>query len=171
MSNSPVFRVIIAALFALLVTGCDPAEKAAVEYQLRWQHMVNTDPRGGSKTVQMMIGATGSAVSQTDPVALVLSCTGGITDVYVIWRQYLGVYDPEVTWRVGSGEEVTQTWSLSTDNEATFAPQAVELIKHMMINDRFLIKTSPYASSPVSFEFDTAGLETEIKELREACDW
>ena len=119
----------------------------------------------------MMITAENQLESQKGRAALVLSCEGGVTDVYVIWRQYLGTYDLDVTWRVGSNPDVTESWSLSTDSEAIFAPEPVQLIKHMMANELFLIKTSPFGSSPVTLHFNTAGLEKEVAPLREACSW
>jgi hypothetical protein len=41
----------------------------------------------------------------------------------------------------------------------------------MMTTDLFLIKTTPFGSDPVTLEFNTAGLKTEVAELREACAW
>jgi hypothetical protein len=95
----------------------------------------------------------------------------GATKAYVVWRRYLGVFDPGITWQVGSDPTVTETWTLSADNEATFAPEPIELIKQMMIKDLFLIKTTLPGGVPVTLEFNTAGLNTEITELREACEW
>jgi type VI secretion system protein VasI len=162
---------LVLAILSAITMACDPVENVPEKPVLRWQHIQNTNPADGSKTVQMMIGAGNQSGGRNDPVALVLSCESGITDAYIIWRQYLGVYDPEITWRVGSDEETVETWSLSTDNEATFAPHAIALIKRMMINERFLVKTAPVDSSPITVEFNTAGLQTEITDLRQACGW
>lgn len=176
MSSSLISRLVVAGCLAATVMACDSGEPADGENsdghsQLRWQHNVSRDPRDGSKIVQMMTAADGHQTTQKEPVSLILSCAYGETDAYVIWRQYLGVYDLKVTWRVGTGEEVTESWSLSTDNGATFAPQPIELIKRMMLNDRFLIKTSPNGDPPVTVEFNTAGLEAEVAELRKTCSW
>jgi len=171
MLSSLISRFLIAFVLASLILACDRAADTPHEPGSRWHSIVSTDPVDGSKKVQMMIGAVDRLPSQKDHAALVLSCDRGTTDAYVIWRQYLGVYDLEVSWRVGSEQAVTETWSLSTDNEATFAPEPVELIKRMMANKLFLIKTTPFGSSPVTVEFNTAGLQTESAELREACAW
>jgi len=117
------------------------------------------------------MGTVNRLASEKAHVILVLTCTQGATNAYVVWRQYLGVYDPEVTWRVGSDPSVSETWVLSTDSEATFAPEPVELIKHMMTNDMFLIQTTPFGSTPVTMVFNTAGLKFEIAELRDTCAW
>lgn len=171
MLNSLINKSAIAISASLLVFACDQAENTPLEPKPRWQLVVDSDPQDGSKTAHMMITAVNRLESQKDHAALVLSCAGGTTDVYVIWRQYLGSYDLDVTWRVGSDPDVSETWSLSTDNEAIFAPEPVRLIKHMMVSELFLIKTSPFGSSPVTLQFNTAGLEKEVTPLREACSW
>ena len=172
MRLSSIFsRIVIVIIFSLFFSACDQAEEPQSEYQPRWQKIVDTNPLDGSKDVQMLMGTVNRLPSQKDNVILVLTCTQGATDAYVVWRQYLGVYDPEVTWRIGSDPSVTETWVLSTDNEATFSPEPVELIKRMMTNDSFLIQTTPFGSAPVTMAFNTAGLKTEITELRETCGW
>ena len=171
MLKSLINKSAIAISASLLVFACDQADHTPPEPKSRWQLVVESDPQDSSKTVHMMIAAVNRLESQKDNAALVLSCEGGTTDVYVIWRQYLGSYDLDVTWRVGSDPDVSETWSLSTDNEASFAPEPVQLIKHMMSIDLLLIKTSPFGSSPVTLQFNTAGLEKEVTPLREACSW
>jgi len=171
MVNSIFSRILIATIFAWFVAACDQPRNTQSENKPRWQLIVDTDPLDGSKDIQMLMGTVNRLPTQHDPVILVLTCMRGTTSAYVVWRRYLGVYDPEVTWRVGSDPSVTETWVLSTDNEATFAPEPVELIKNMMTNDLFLIKTTLFGSDPVTMEFNTAGLKTEVEELREACAW
>lgn len=124
-------RILIATVFAWLVAACDQPGNTQSENKHRWQIIVDTDPLDGSKDIQMLMGTVNRLPSQHDPVILVLTCMRGTTSAYVVWRRYLGVYDPEVTWRVGSDPSVTETWVLSTDNEATFVPEPVELIKNI----------------------------------------
>ena len=171
MVNSFFTRITVAVMLTSLVAACDRAEDTQAEPGHRWHKVVGTDSPGGQKNVQMVIGAVERLPSQKDRASLVLSCNQGLTDAYVVWRQYLGVYDPDVTWLAGSDPAVTETWTLSTDNEATFAPDPVELIKQMMNRDLFLIKTTPFGGAPVTVEFNTAGLKTEVTELRETCGW
>ncbi len=171
MSHSLISRLVIALFFGAFLPACDQTETTPGGKESRWHHVDSTDPADGSKTVHMMIAAENRLQSQKNHAALVLSCEGGTTDVYIIWRQYLGSYDLDVTWRVGSAEEVTELWKLSTDSEAIFAPEPVALIKSMMANEVFLIKTAPFGSGPKTLVFNTAGLEAEITPLQEACAW
>ena len=151
--------------------ACDQVETTTGGNESRWHRVASTDPADGSKTLHMMIEAEDKLQGQKNRAALVLSCEGGVTGVYVIWRQYLGSYDLDVTWRVGSGEEVTELWSLSTDNEAIFAPEPVVLLKSMMANELFLIKTAPFGSGPQTLVFNTAKLGSEVAVLQENCAW
>lgn len=171
MVHSIFSRLVSTMIFALLVAACDQVDKPHSKYKPRWQKIVDTDPLDHSKDIQMLIGAVDRLPAQEDPVILVLTCTRGATNAYVVWRRYLGVYDPEVTWRVGSDPSVSETWVLSADSEATFAPEPIELIKRLMSNTSFLIKTTPFGGDPVTMEFNTAGLKTEVAEFREACAW
>ena len=164
-------RLVTILIFTLLFGACDRAEETQSEYKPRWQKYINSDSNGAAKEIQMLIGAVDRSSSQENPEILVLTCRQGVTKAYVVWRRYLGVFDPEITWQVGSDPTVTETWTLSADNEATFAPAPLELIKQMMMNDLFLIKTTLPSGVPVTMEFKTTGLKTEITELREACKW
>ena len=168
----PVIKSLaLAFLSGSLLLACDQSEKPNSDYKPRWQSIVETDPANGTRSVQMMVGTVDRSPSQQYPVALILSCQNRNTDVYVIWRQYMGVHDVELSWKVGSDETVKETWSLSTDNEATFAPEPIPLIKRMMGSELFQIKAAPFGSSPVTHVFDTSGLLAEITPLREACGW
>jgi type VI secretion system protein VasI len=171
MTQSLLTRSVIALILGTFISACDQAETTSAKNASPWHVVVNNNASDGSKTTHMMVAAENLMQSQKDRAALVLSCEDGTTDVYVIWRQYLGTYDLDVTWRVGSGEEMTELWSLSTDNEAIFAPEPVALIKSMMADELFLIKTSPFDSGPVTLVFNTAGLENEIAVLQESCGW
>lgn len=130
--NSVINRIATVVIFSLFVPACDQAGAPDNESKPRWQKVVEIDPLDGAKDIQMLMGGDNRLSSQENKVILVLTCMQGETSAYVVWRQYLGVYDPEVTWRVGSDPSVVETWVLSTDSEATFAPRPVELIKQML---------------------------------------
>jgi type VI secretion system protein VasI len=163
--------ITLAILLGSLLLACEQSGKPDSDYKPRWQSSVSTDPANGSSSVQMMVAAVDRSPSQQYPVTLILSCQDRNTDVYVIWRQYMGTYDVELSWKVGSDETVKETWSLSTDNEATFAPEPILLINRMMGSEVFQIKAAPFGSSPVTHVFDTSGLMAEVTPLREACGW
>ena len=153
------------------LTACKKDEQASTAPEQRWQKIVEMHPVEKTRAVQMMITAENQFPSQTDLPAMVLSCQTGQTEAYIIWRQYLGAYDLDVTWRSGSETEITETWSLSTDSEAIFAPDAINFIKQMMLHDVMLVKAAPFGTAPLTLVFNTDRLAEEISELREACNW
>lgn len=171
MANQLKNRICCLAVIMLVLTACEPKQAANPEPAGRWQKIVEIHPQDRTKAVQMMIEAENRLPAQKDSAALVLSCQKGETDAYIIWRQYLGTYDLAVTWKAGTAPEVTETWSLSTDNEAVFAPEAIKFIKQMMIYDVLMVKTTPFSSEPLTLVFDTTGLDQEIDDLRKACKW
>jgi len=159
------------ASIPFLLAGCDGTEQAEPKPAAHWQKIVEIHPQDRTKAVQMMIQAENLLPGQNDPAALVLSCQKGETDAYIVWRLYLGTYDLDVTWKAGTAPEVIETWSLSTDNEAVFAPDPVQFIKQVMIYDVLMVKTTPFSSEPLTLVFDTTGLDQEIHDLRKACKW
>lgn len=171
MSTQPkilCFPTVIALLF---LTACDAEQPVEPQPAGRWQKIVEIHPQDRTKAVQMMIEAENRLPAQKDVAALVLSCQKGETDAYIIWRQYLGAYDLDVTWKAGTEPEVTEAWSLSTDNEAVFAPEPINFIKQLMLYDVLMVKTTPFNSEPLTLVFDTSGLDQEIDDLRNACKW
>lgn len=164
-------RLLFSFVLPAFLIACDDRQEVNTEPVGHWQKIVEIHPQDRTKAVQMMITADNKMQTQKDTAALVLSCQKGETDAYVIWRQYLGTYDPKVTWRAGSAPEVSETWSMSTDNEAIFSPDAIRFIKEMMLYDILLIKTSPFNSEPMTLVFNTSNLDQEITDLRKACKW
>jgi len=154
-----------------LLFGCDAEKQTESQPAGRWQKIVEIHPQDRTRVVQMMIEAQNHLPEQNDLAALVLSCQKGETDAYIIWRLYLGTYDLDLTWKAGTAPEVTETWSLSTDNEAVFAPDAIQFIKQLMIYDVLMVKTTPFNSEPLTLVFDTTGLDQEVDDLRKACKW
>lgn len=158
-------------LCLLSLAACKPAEEVEPLARERWQKIVELHPVDRTKVVQMMIQAENRLPSQTDRAALILSCQQFETEAYIVWRQYLGAYDLDVTWRAGSSEEITDRWTLSTDSEAIFSPDAVGFIEQVMLYDELLVKSTPFGSEPLTLVFNTTGLAREIDELRQACKW
>jgi hypothetical protein len=155
----------------VLLSACDAKNAAVTEPSGRWQKIVEIHPQDRTKAVQMMRPAENRLPGQKDVAALVLSCQKGETEAYIIWRQYLGTFDLDVTWRAGTAPESTEVWALSTDNEAVFSPAPIAFIKQLMIYDILMVKTTPFSSEPLTLVFDTTGLDQEIDEFRTACKW
>lgn len=104
-------------------------------------------------------------------VTLHLRCQENRTALVVGWGEYMGLRETRVTTRVDSAEARTEAWSISTNNQSTFHPDAIAHIRELMAADTVLYQVTPYGENPRRVTFDLAGLSDAIGPLREACGW
>lgn len=141
-----------------------------------WHVTEKTDPLTDEVVVTIM--ARGTSTGRR-PVVFVARCTKGRTEAYVAFNDYLGddVDGPyeegkTVTYRVGTAEPRTNTWSLSTDKKAAFFPgRGGEFLARMLKGDRLVVQTTPYNENPVTAIFDTTKLPETLQGLADTCDW
>ena len=137
----------------------------------KWRVSSKTNPINDSKTVTLFLQADSGQSNWGDPVTLIIRCMSNQTELYISWNDYLGS-SASVLTRVGSNQAQTKSWGLSTDSKATFHPRGtIDFIKSMMQSPKLVTQTTPYNVSPVTAIFDTSGLSTAIKPLRETCAW
>lgn len=144
-----------------------------------WVNTTDTNPIDDTKTeVASLIAESGSS-SRGNSITLVARCESNQTEMYVNWNDYLGddsndVYSDwkYVTVRVGKDEAQKQRWSISTDNEATFAPGSpISLLKDMARTDKLVLQTTPYNESPVTAIFNLNGIKSALKPVADGCGW
>lgn len=146
---------------------------------LGWVTNTNINPVDDTKTVTAVLNADEGQSRFDGPVSLVVRCQSNRTDLFARWRDYLGddsnsVYEEWkwVTVRVGSNPASREKWSLSTDNEATFAPGSpIGLLKRLADEDRLVLQTTPYNESPVTAVFDMTGFREAVAPVAEECGW
>jgi hypothetical protein len=144
-----------------------------------WRVSRSTNPIDDTPSVTLFLEASSGKSKWDDKVMLIARCRSNETDVYINWHDYLGddsrsVYEEwkRVTVRIGSDKAEEQRWSISTDNEATFAPSwSGDLLKKMINEDQAIFSVTPYGESPVIAIFDTHGLRDALKPLAETCNW
>jgi len=144
-----------------------------------WQILRSVNPLDDSEQVVIALAAESGHSHWGDQVDFYARCRSNKTEVYIDWQTYLGDDSNDVyaTWkyvlvRVGDGEAKRQRWSVSTDNEATFAPDwAGTLLKAMVEHDSMTVQTTPYGENPITAVFDTRGLRAALKPLARTCNW
>lgn len=147
------------------------SEPTKISGKGKWLVSVKTNPVDDSKTVVLALRADSGSSKWGKPVTLIARCKSNTTELYISWNDYLG-RNAEVLTRVGTQDAITKDWGLSTDSQATFHPRGtISFIKKMMEADKLVAQVTPYNESPVTAIFDTAGLESAIKPLRETCNW
>ena len=138
-----------------------------------WQIDQSRNPIDDSPTVAMTLDASSptSTLVRSAP-SLVLRCKSNRTEVYVVWDEFLGSDGISVTTRFGRKPASSRTWSLSTDNQASFYPgSAPAFIKELMAVDTLVLMTTPYNESPITATFEVTGLVDQVQPLRTACKW
>ncbi|MDH2435597.1 type VI secretion system-associated protein TagO [Pokkaliibacter sp. MBI-7] len=140
----------------------------------KWVVRTETSPIDDSTNVFLTLEAENYITSRmtTTKPTLMLRCKENSTDAFIIWGVYLGLETTEVLTRLDKEKAKTTTWTLSTDNTATFYyGKDIAYIKSLMTHDQLLAQVTPYSESPVTTTFDLRGLSEAIKPLQEACKW
>ncbi|SEP83351.1 Type VI secretion system VasI, EvfG, VC_A0118 [Loktanella sp. DSM 29012] len=144
-----------------------------------WRIQSDINPLDDTRTVTLLLTAEEGKSQSGDPVVLVARCQSNKTEVYAIWDDYLGddSSDAYAEWkrvivRVGQGEAREERWSLSTDKEATFAPEwPGAFLKELLDEERLVLQTTPYSENPITAVFGIAGLRDVLGELAQTCNW
>jgi Type VI secretion system VasI, EvfG, VC_A0118 len=138
----------------------------------KWVIDVEKNPIDDSKTIVAILDAKSGISNFGRPVSLLLRCQSKTTDAFINWGSYLGDDSPEVLIRIGDAEATTERWNSSTDKTATFYPgDAIEFVKKLEINKKFVAQITPYMESPITAVFDLNGIEKVTKTLKETCVW
>ncbi len=150
------------------------SEKETIQTKSKWVLHTDVSKIDDSKRVILHVISSdeieGVLGNNTNPV-LLLRCQENKTEVFVNTDVFLGIGEISVTSRIDKQKAVTTKALTSSDNKAFFISKPISFIKNLMAGERVLFKLTPYNSSPIIFEFNIAGLESEIKPLREACNW
>lgn len=138
-----------------------------------WLVSETKNPIDDSPTIVLSLDASSPAASRVGgSPTLILRCRSSRTELYVTWHEYLGLEETRVTVRVGRAPARSSSWSISTDNRASFYPGSpISFIKEIMGVDTLVVMTTPYGESPVTAIFPVSGLSETITPLREACKW
>jgi len=152
-------------------TGFDSATSSSAT-SAAWSVNESTNPIDDSPTVVLSLEASSGRSRMSEAPTLVLRCSRKKTEAYILWNDYLGSDEVSVTTRIGKNEAQTRSWTLSSDNTATFYPgNDVEFIKALLTTDTLVARTTPYNESPVTAVFSVSGLGDKIAPLQAACGW
>lgn len=161
---------------APVASSAPPAQEAEPS---NWVTSEDINPVDDTRTRRAFLLADEGTSSTGDAISLTIRCQSNETELYVNWNDYLGddshdVYDDwkNVTVRVGAAEAATQQWTISTDSNATFAPDSpVALIRRMLKTDRIVFQTTPYNENPVTAVFKLKGMEKAVAPIAQGCGW
>ena len=137
-----------------------------------WILSESKDPLDDSPKVVLTVSASSGRTRFGEAPNLVLRCSRKKTEAYINWNDFMGTDAADVSLRVGHAPLSEMSWSLSTDNKATFYPaSAVSFIKSLLDSDTLVARATPYEESPITAVFAVAGLSSKITSLETACGW
>ena len=144
-----------------------PATSATGE----WRVSAQTSPIDNSRNVSLVLDANESIPGLGGPVqpALIIRCKEGRTEAYINWGVYLGLDTTTVLTRLDEEKATSATWSISTDNKASFHKRGDKFLVQLMGHQKLLAQVIPYGENPALVSFSLAGLDEAAKPLQEAC--
>jgi len=98
---------------------------------------------------------------------LIIRSTNGKLALIVSWGGFITNDGAQVTYRIGNEEAKTEYWSMSTNNQSTFAKRPIEIINKMKDEKRALFRVTPYGDNPVTYSFNITGLDSIINQYPE----
>lgn len=153
----------------------------------KWQVVMTDNPVDDSVQVVLSLVADTDGSPFGDNVVFVARCRESVTDVHIVWNEYLGrdIIDMSadykfITTRIGKSPARMDKWSISGDAMTTSIPQGAEqFLEEMAREPRFIAQVTPYWTSrvppygmrPVTAIFDTTGMDAALSPLARACQW
>lgn len=139
----------------------------------KWEISIDVSPIDDSQRVLLMVDANervGRSFMASRPT-LVMRCESNKTELFIDWGSFITTSTTAVTTRIDNEKAATNNWEMSSDNQASFAPNSISLVKKLTGKDTLLARITPYGENPYTVTFDITGLDNAIKPLREACNW
>jgi len=137
----------------------------------KWRFDKKINPIDDTITITFILNSDSGESTYGQPIYLVLRYRSKETEAYIGWKSYLGD-KANVLTRMGTEKASTQTWSLSTDSQATFYPKdGIKFIQKLMNVDKFIAQVTPYSESPITAVFDVRGLKKAVEQFNDILRW
>jgi type VI secretion system protein VasI len=147
------------------------APPPAPERTGKWEVREERNALDDSRTVYLALAADSGAARFGRAPILVARCQSNRTEVFVLWHSYLGSDGRDVTVRIDRGTARSERWSLSTSEDATFAPAPIAFLRGLSGARELVLQVTPYREAPITAVFDPSGLAAALAPLAEACNW
>ena len=151
--------------------GLAPHTDVKASQDGNWSISTDTSPIDDTKTVVCRLEADSSVHVGYDTVrpTLIIRFKEGELEAYINYGIFLGTESIPVTMRFGRGEAIQSTWSISTDNEATFITGNISaFLQRLEREDSFIVRLTPYGESPITVSFSLQGIQRVKEAIRDA---
>ena len=152
----------------------DKVESKTIPSSSKWSVHEDRSPIDDSVNVTLSLTSNDRVKSGYKNVQprLYVRCSENKTNVFITWDLYLGLKQTQMLTRFDKQKALTNTWTLSTDNQAVFVKGSdIGFAKKLTKYNKLLTQITPYNKSPVMATFDLSGLSEAIKPLRKECGW
>ena len=169
-------RLIRSLLTGVLLVAA--ATTLAIETPGRWTIAVGEDPSSYEIVASLQQDATNSIKDEyaTKDVIprLSLRCLPGDTTVTarIEWQRFISSFNTEVGFKVDGGKTLWLKWGVDRSNKITLSKSADDsaaLLAHLADGNSLQVEVTPYSESPVTVEFDLAGLAQGLETLHKEC--
>ena len=174
-------RFYLWVLILCQVVGILTVAQAETDDSLRnftWSVDRETDPILDTTNITAQLRETGVKRSLLGQGKyLVVRCRERQLDAIIVWGSWgalgfsvIDTHGSEVTARFDIGTPETETWSRSTDYNATFAPRPNEFIRLLQQHQRLAVRTHPDKGGSLTAVFDLAEAKPIVHEMIAACE-
>lgn len=139
----------------------------------KWIKSERVSPIDDSPTVVLALESpdkAGSGFRAERPI-LIVRCQENRTSLYIDWGAFITTGKTRIVTRIDKEKAKTETWSVSSDNTATFSPTPIPLIKDLLGKSSLIVQVTPFSDNTYTVNFDIKGLDNAITPVREACGW
>jgi len=145
-----------------------------------WRQATDKSKIDDSKSVYLQLESNNSVSGRfgsAGPATLTLRCLENKTAVVF---QFAGAFMADIqgygdiTYRIDDKKAQTRSFVESTNNESLglwSGGSSIPFIKALFGAKTLYVRAVPYNENPVEAEFNVAGLDDHIGELRQACRW
>lgn len=155
-------------------------DKSAEAVESAWHQRIDQSKIDDSKSVYLWtanVEPVSNEYGRNEPILLIIRCLENTTSMHFQFDRFFmadGQGAGRVTFRVDDREAFSLNLTESTDHRALGLWRggvSIPFIKRIMDGDKLIVRARPYSGSFFTTSFNIAGLEEEVKPLREACHW
>ena len=165
-------------LAGLLLAASATTFAQSTELEGRWTLTVGEDPSSYEIVASLQQDSANTIKDEyatRDVVPrLSLRCTPGNPEVTarIDWQRFISSFNTEVGFKVDDGKTLWLKWGVDRSNKITRSRSADDsktLLEHIADGKKLQVEITPYSESPVTVEFDLAGLASGLEGLHKEC--
>jgi hypothetical protein len=144
----------------------------------KWTQAQNRSAMDDSKGVTFDLEAENEIAGwlKRKTPSLIVRCKEKATNVYMVTDMPASVESGDldghtIRVRFDDAPAQRQKWSESTDKNALFAPNAVQMTRNIAKAKTLRLEFTPFNASPVIATFDVSGFEQHIGKVASICGW